>query len=315
MVKGDKIPNIYHKDKTNLIWPRLSCAFLCNFTLFQSYKSLLVHPPSHLHNGLQRSPALWHLQLPLQATTQPQCRSRAHPWLASGSSVQYGTHTFVLSFHSQPHCPGSGSTGDGVRDCFLMKAAARSACFECWNNACWVGGIDSRELRPSFWGHHFMCFIDRVCSTVFTIHQYGETLKMLHMWWVQLQLVWVISYGNKCVGKMWERLPYIPCCLLANTIHGWCDVTPCVCMEEWKRMAALRSQLLSDVMDWNFFEHLTWAKSYPQLCQIKLIEEVKTQYNYISIYSSNVGHGVSLLSSMVQMKHHTRFRLFLLIRR
>ena len=145
----------------------------------------------------------------------------------------------------------------------------------------------SRRIWIKRLEHHFKCLIYRVCSTVLTIHQHSEAFKMLHMLWVQLQLVWVISFGNQWCGKMWKRLSYIPCSFLAKTIHGWCDITPCISMAELKRMAALRCHLLSDVMDLNFVEHLSCAKYHPQLRQIKLTKGVKTQYNYISIYSSN----------------------------
>ena len=73
--------------------------------------SLFVQPPSHLHRLLHRSPARWHLQFPLQATLQPQWRSSEHAWLTSDRSVQYGTHSFVLVFHSQPHSLGFGISG------------------------------------------------------------------------------------------------------------------------------------------------------------------------------------------------------------
>ena len=42
--------------------------------------------PSHLQSVLHRSPVRWHLQLPLEATTQPQWRSSEHAWLTSARS-------------------------------------------------------------------------------------------------------------------------------------------------------------------------------------------------------------------------------------
>ena len=89
-----------------------------------------------------------HLQLPLKATTQPQWRISEHALLTSSRSVQYGTHTLVLAFHSQPHSLGSGIWGILERDCFQTKAAVCRARFPCWNKACWVRGIESRDLRP-----------------------------------------------------------------------------------------------------------------------------------------------------------------------
>ena len=101
-----------------------------------THSSLFVQPPSHLHSVLQRSPARWHLQLPLQATTQPQWRINEHALLTSSRSVQYGTHTLVLAFHSQPHSLGSGILGALERDCFQTNAAVCRARFPCWNKAC-----------------------------------------------------------------------------------------------------------------------------------------------------------------------------------
>lgn len=121
--------------------------FLCDCKS-QLSLSLFVQPPSHLHKVLHRIPARWHLQFPLHATVHPQCNSKQQPRLASGSSVQYGTHALVLSCHSQPHTLGSGSSGSLVRLCFHVKAATSNARLACWNNACCVGGIESKDFRP-----------------------------------------------------------------------------------------------------------------------------------------------------------------------
>ena len=109
--------------------------------------SLFVQPPSHLQSVLHRSPVRWHLQLPLQATTQPQWRSSEHAWLTSARSVQNGTHWLVLVFHSQPQSLGFGISGILESDCFQIKAAAKRARLACWNKACWVGGIESSDFR------------------------------------------------------------------------------------------------------------------------------------------------------------------------
>ena len=108
-----------------------------------------MQPPSHLHNGPQRSPALRHLQFPLQASKQPQWSNSEHPLLASGRLVQYRTHALVLTFHSQPHSLGFGMLEVLNSDCFQTKAAMSNAHFVCWNNACWVCGMDSRRLQPT----------------------------------------------------------------------------------------------------------------------------------------------------------------------
>ena len=108
----------------------------------------------------------------------------------------------------------------------------------------------SRRIWIKRLEHHFKCLIYRVCSTILTIHQHSEAFKMLQL---QLQLVWVISFDNQWSGNMWKRLSYIPYSFLAKTIHGWCDITPCISMAELKRMAALRCHLLSYVMDLNIF--------------------------------------------------------------
>ena len=109
--------------------------------------ALFVQPSSHLHNWLHRIPARKHLQLPLHATEQPQWSSIEHPWLASGESVQYGTHALVLLFNSQPHSLALGISGFLDRDCFHINAAVSSERFACWNNACCVGDIFSSDLR------------------------------------------------------------------------------------------------------------------------------------------------------------------------
>ena len=111
--------------------------------------ALFMQPLSHLHNGPQWSPAWCHLQFPLQATKQPQWSNSEHPLLASGRLVQYGAHALGLSFNSQPYSLGFGMVEVLDRDCFQMKAAMSNARFVCWNNACWVGGMDSRGLRPT----------------------------------------------------------------------------------------------------------------------------------------------------------------------
>ena len=108
---------------------------------------LFVQPPSHLHSVLHRSPARWHLQLPLQETVQPQWSSSEHPWLTSDRSVQYGTHSLVLVFQSQPHSPGFGISGVLERDCFQIKAAASRARLMCWNKAFLVGGMESSDFK------------------------------------------------------------------------------------------------------------------------------------------------------------------------
>ena len=97
----------------------------------------------------QWTTAWWYLQFPLQTTKQPQWSNSEHPLLASGRLVQYGTHALVLSFHSQPHSLGFGMLEVLNRDCFQTKAAMSNAHFVCWNNACWVCGMDSRRLQPT----------------------------------------------------------------------------------------------------------------------------------------------------------------------
>ena len=110
--------------------------------------SLLVQPALHLHNGLQWSPARWHLQLPLQATTQPHWRSSEQALLTSDKSIQYGTHWLVLAFHSQPQSLGFGISRILERDCFQTNPAVWRARLACWKRAFWVGGMESRDLRP-----------------------------------------------------------------------------------------------------------------------------------------------------------------------
>ena len=77
----------------------------------------------------------------LQATLQPQWRSSEHAWLASDRSVQNGTHTFVLVFHSQPHSLRF------ERYCFQIKAATSGARLMCWNKAFLIGGMQCRDLK------------------------------------------------------------------------------------------------------------------------------------------------------------------------
>ena len=109
--------------------------------------SLYMQPPSHLHRLLHRSPARWQLQFHLQATLQPQWRSSEHAWLTSDRSVQYGTHSFVLVFHSQPISLGFGISGVLERSCFQIKAATSRARLICLNKAFLVGGMESRDLK------------------------------------------------------------------------------------------------------------------------------------------------------------------------
>ena len=67
--------------------------------------------------------------------------------LADDRSVQYGTHSFVLVFHSQPHSLGFGISGVLERDCFQIKAATSRARLICWNKAFLVGGMESRDVE------------------------------------------------------------------------------------------------------------------------------------------------------------------------
>ena len=109
---------------------------------------LLLQPPSHLQKGPQRIPARKHLQFPLHKTTQPQLRRRAHLWLVSSNTVQYGMHNFNLAFHCQPQSLALGVIASLHRDFSHMKPATRTARFVCWKRACWVGGMFSSPLRP-----------------------------------------------------------------------------------------------------------------------------------------------------------------------
>ena len=104
--------------------------------------SLFVQPPSHLHRLLHRSPARWQLQFPFR-----QHYSHSGGAATSDRSVQYGTHSFVLVFHSQPHSLGFGISGVLERDCFQIKAATSRARLICWNKAFLVGGMEYRDFK------------------------------------------------------------------------------------------------------------------------------------------------------------------------
>ena len=109
------------KNKFSLsLWSQIPYTLLSRHSpkLFCFFQSLFVHPPSHLQRVEHRSPALEHLQLPLQAMTHPQRVSREHAWLTSGNSVQNGIHICILSFNSHPQPPGlAGISGTGLRTC------------------------------------------------------------------------------------------------------------------------------------------------------------------------------------------------------
>ena len=128
--------------------------------------------PSHLQSVLHRSPVRWHLQLPLQATTQPQWRSSEHAWLTSARYV----HWLVLVFHSQPQSLGFGILES---DCFQIKAATKRARLACWNKACWVWGIWSSAFRLCVKITFIASFV-QLGITVLAMHEYSPALKTSH---------------------------------------------------------------------------------------------------------------------------------------
>ena len=164
--------------------PSHLCLFSCKFDTccipfaFVRVKNKAVtYLLTYLYNCLHQIPARKHLQLPLHATEQPQWSSIEYPWLASGKSVQNGTHAVVLLFHSQPHSLGLGISGLLDRDCFHigLNAAVSSERFAGWNDACCVGGIFFEWLK-AMRKHQFPCLIYQFWLTVLDVYQHIETL-------------------------------------------------------------------------------------------------------------------------------------------
>ena len=73
-------------------------------------------------------------------------RERAE--LASGRTVQNGTHCFIFSSSFHPHSTKSAITCWLDTDCFQKKHARRMARFTCWYSAALVWGRASRAHEP-----------------------------------------------------------------------------------------------------------------------------------------------------------------------
>jgi len=88
-----------------------------------SISSLFRQPPLHLHSGVQRRPALLHLQFPLHEFVHPQCERREQALLASTRVVQNGSHCLMCSSCSHHHLSKTGISWWQVVDCFQIKLA------------------------------------------------------------------------------------------------------------------------------------------------------------------------------------------------
>ena len=108
----------------------------------------MIQPPSHLHKTEQRTPALKHLQSPLQAFLQPQCSSMRQAVLTSSSLVHTGLHTFSKASNCHPQFENSGTSCSGIVERFQMKQARSMDRFRCSRNASLVGGSNSKHLSP-----------------------------------------------------------------------------------------------------------------------------------------------------------------------
>lgn len=137
-----------------------------------------MQPSWHLHKEVQQRQALLHMQLPLQTTVHPQCNTREHAWFTYGT-VQCVTHSLVLAFHVQPQSPGYGISCVLRKTCFQINAAQRSAHFACWGKTCWVGGMESRSLRPLV----NICLLASSSDAVpvFAVLEYNHPLHVLHV--------------------------------------------------------------------------------------------------------------------------------------
>ena len=146
-----------------------------------------------------------------------------------------------------------------------------------WDGLQRFGASSKRQLS---------CFIDWSWSTVCAVRQQSKMLYTLRVQWVECKAGWVLGDG-------WPMHSI----LFANSKYR-CYITSREWMEEEKCLAALRSQLLRDVMNWNFSECLPWPKSNLQLWQFWLMKVMDGKNYHIRVHCTEAGFSVALLSSM-----------------
>ena len=254
---------------------------------FQTLVTSTVQSPSHLHNGSQRSPARWHLQFPLQATKRPKWSNTEHTLLASGRLVHYGTHAFVLSFHSQSHSLGFGML-DALDRVYYSQSCDRQ-CSLCVLEQRMLGCWDEFRRPEANSKHQLSCFIDRSWSTVFAVNTPDAPCAMSLVWgwlspgWRQRRCQWPQE-----TSSMHSMLSF--CQFQTSPSY----ITFCEWMEE-KCLAAMRSHLLRDVMNWNFWKYLPWPKSNPPLWQFWLMKVIDGKNYHIRVHCPEAGLSVGTI--------------------
>ena len=163
--------------------------------------------------------------------------------VTSSRSVQYGTQTLILSFHSQPHSLGLEISGVLDRDCLQKKPAVCRARFPCWNKACLVQGLKSMSKKklPGFIG-----WLD---TAVLTIHEYSPAFEDSNVHWFQCEAGWILGDRNEGFRDFWVSCNafhpvFLPIPYIADTTS--CPVST------WKRGSA-----------WHF-----WGPSIPEMSWI-----------------------------------------------
>ena len=143
----------------------------------------------------------------------------------------------------------------------------------------WGDGLQRFEASSK---RQLSCFIDWSWSTVFAVHQQSKTLHMLRVQWVECDAGWVLGDGWPWTQEKWPMHSI----LFANSKYR-CYITSREWMEEEKCLAAVRSQLLRDVMNWNFSECLPWPKSNPQLWHFWLMKTMNGKNYHIGVHCTS----------------------------